>query len=80
MNYSNGIFHCLLQLERGEDMLELAHIAKLLQANIADEGLYGTNESIRHERAMLVADLDTFVRACLGVSFIDLCAKPRPLW
>jgi len=74
-SYEHGLAvlgECLAQANVGT-RLGLAVLESRLLDNLQDAHLYGTNETIRSERARVLYELNRLALAHLGRSFNDLC-------
>jgi len=57
--------------------LALSVLESRLLDNMQDERLYGSTETIRAERARVVAELNRLALGYVGKSFNELCRRPR---
>jgi hypothetical protein len=62
-----------------EAFLEFSTLESRLLANIRDERLYGSTETVRSERARIVQELNRLALSQLQSNFNDLCLPAEPL-
>jgi hypothetical protein len=72
MDYRHALNTLRDQLDETPRFGELLPLETRLQENLRGETLYGSTETIRHERAQIVDGLNDLARSTLGITFNDL--------
>ena len=72
MDYERGLDALRAQLEQTNRYLDFVTLEARLRENLHDEGLYGSDESSRRERARVIRGLNDLALQVLGLSFNDL--------
>ncbi len=80
MNYKHGLTNLESQLKanHSEHLLEFSTLEARLLDNLRSEQQYGTNETVRSDRAKVVGELNRMAFDTIGISFNELCTKSSP--
>jgi hypothetical protein len=78
LNYEQGL--CILRSRLPKEALDEYRVfeARLLE-NLERDRLFGSNDTLRSERAAIIYRLNPIAEKHLGVSFNDLCSEHPPL-
>jgi hypothetical protein len=78
MDYERGLDALEAQLEQTSRYLEFETLEARLRENMRDERLYGTDQTIRSDRARIINSLNRLALEVLGSSFNDLALGRVP--
>ena len=76
MNYETGM-RCLRARLSGSNLSDLGTLEYRLSENLRSERIFGTSETVRAERAAIVAALNELSYRELNLSFVEICSPTR---
>ncbi len=77
MDYKRGLTELKTRIRTGypDFLVEFSTLEARLLDNLSSEQRFGTNETLRSDRAKVVAELNRMAFDTIGISFNELCIK-----